>query len=265
MSVLHNDHMTNQSPINFVWLPGWGANSQLWQTWVNQAFSAYNNIFIDLPGHGKQVMATPSNETEILTQWLAVIVPQLPEKSVIIGWSLGGLLAQAIAISYPQKVLALVLMASSPCFVQRPDWLPALEQSLFERYLTEIATHSRQLLKSFFSLQALGDRQPRQLSKLLLPLIEQVTTSDGIHALQQGLSLLAQLDFRQQLATIQQPCLWLLAEQDAIVPLALVDALVHLQPQSFIYVIRNSSHVPFISQPNATAARIHEFLQQVSL
>jgi pimeloyl-ACP methyl ester carboxylesterase len=56
------------------------------------------------------------------------------------------------------------------------------------------------------------------------------------------------------------PCLWLLAEADAIVPYALADALVVLHPQSQIKKISQAGHLPFITQAEQTQQAILDFL-----
>lgn len=245
-----------------VFIHGWGANKRLWQDWAEAAFPQRQLVFVELPGHGEQIPLAIDTDEDVEAAWLATVVAQLPPQAVLVGWSLGGLMAQAIALRYPERVSALILLASSPCFVQRADWLPALEKGLFARYLSEVLTHTQTLLKSFLSLQSLGDAKPRQLMKNLLPLLSMVGQTGGVTSLRQGLFLLEQLDFRAQLKQLQQPTLWLLADQDAIVPMQLADELVALQPQARIYVIQQSSHLPFMSQPEQTAQLIHLFLQE---
>lgn len=242
-----------------VFLHGWGANSALWRSWIERHFVGYRITLIDLPGHGQSPQASWSDDA-LLDGWVDAIVAALPERGILVGWSLGGLLAQQIAWRYPQRVASLVLMASSPCFVQREDWLPALEKPLFARYLTEVTQQTQQLLKSFFSLQALGSQQPKQLIKQLLPLMNQVMSGHQL-SLRQGLWLLQTLDMRYQLADLTLPTLWLFADADAIVPSSLMAEIAHWQPQASCQLISASGHLPFLAQPSATAEAIISFLQ----
>jgi len=99
-----------------VFLHGWGANSALWRSWIERHFVGYRITLIDLPGHGQSPQASWSDDA-LLDGWVDAIVAALPERAILVGWSLGGLLAQQIAWRYPQRVTSLVLMASSPCFV----------------------------------------------------------------------------------------------------------------------------------------------------
>jgi pimeloyl-[acyl-carrier protein] methyl ester esterase len=144
--------------------------------------------------------------------------------------------------------------------VQREDWLPALEKSLFARYLTEVMQQTQQLLKSFFSLQALGSQQPKQQIKQLLPLMSQVMSGHQL-SLRQGLWLLQTLDMRYQLAELTMPTLWLFADADAIVPSSLMAEIAQWQPQASCHLITASGHLPFLAQPSVTAEAIISFLQ----
>lgn len=246
---------------DLVFIHGWGANSALWRAWIEHYFADYRITLIDLPGHGQSPQLACGDE-QVLDAWLEALVEVLPESAVIVGWSLGGLLAQALALRYPDRVQGLVLMASSPCFVQRDDWSSALETSLFARYLTEVMQQTQTLLKSFFSLQALGSQQPKQLIKQLLPLVHQLI--EGHQAsLYQGLRLLKTLDFRAELVRLTAPTLWLFADGDAIVPSALSFHIDKLQPQAQVVTISASGHLPFLAQPEQTSGLIGTFLQGI--
>lgn len=247
---------------DIVLIHGWGADSRIWQMWAEQTFIGYRLTFIDLPGHGNSP-ELDVEDTILADAWQNALLAVMPESAIVVGWSLGGLLAQRIALMQPQRVSALILIASSPCFVQQEGWLPALEKSLFARYLTEVVTQTLSLLKSFIALQTLGSPQPKQLLKQLLPLISD-TLSTHRGSLKQGLQLLETLDLRADLIQLSIPTLWLLAEQDAIVPAALAQALAQLQPQAQIQSISLAGHLPFLSAPEKTTTQVQTFLQGMS-
>jgi pimeloyl-[acyl-carrier protein] methyl ester esterase len=245
-----------------VLIHGWGARSAIWREWAIASFADYRLTLIDLPGHGNSPVLS-GDDAQLAHLWQDALLAVMPEKAIVIGWSLGGLLAQGIALSHPERVEALVLIASSPCFVQRVGWLPALDKSLFARYLTEVMTQTAGLLKSFIALQTLGSPQPRQLLKQLLSLVSDVSLQQ-VPALRQGLLLLETLDYRQQLTNLTMPTLWVLAAEDAIVPASLAPLLGSLQPQAEVVVLPAVGHLPFLSAPTQTAMQVNHFLQGVA-
>jgi pimeloyl-[acyl-carrier protein] methyl ester esterase len=245
-----------------VLIHGWGSDSQIWQAWAEATFVGYRLTLIDLPGHGKSTELNAA-DTRVAEVWQEALLAVMPTRAIVVGWSLGGLLAQRLALAHPERVSALLLIASSPCFVQKSGWLPALEQSLFARYLSEVMTQTLTLLKSFVALQTLGSQKPKQLLKQLLPLLtDTLTTHHG--ALKQGLQLLEQLDLRQEIDRLSMPTLWLLGEQDAIVPVALAKLLPSLQPQAQIQLVAEAGHLPFLSAAEDTTTLVTSFLQGIS-
>ncbi|MGL4185540.1 MAG: alpha/beta fold hydrolase, partial [Thiotrichaceae bacterium] len=88
-------------------------NSHVW-TPIRQALLELGQVtYIDLPGHGVNQHLTLGS----LPQAVAQISPYIPEQATLIGWSLGGLIAQALAQKLPERVQALSLIASTPKFV----------------------------------------------------------------------------------------------------------------------------------------------------
>jgi len=183
----------------------------------------------------------------------------MPDRAIVVGWSLGGLLAQRIALTQPERVERLILLASSPCFVQRDDWMPALASSLFARYLSEVMTQTRVLLKSFAALQVLGAAQPKLVLKQLLPVVSALSEAH-VPALYQGLRLLQVLDFRDQIHRLSMPTLWLWGTDDAIVPSVIADAIRQLQPTACQQQVV-AGHLLFLSAGAGVAAAMRDFIE----
>ena len=61
------------------------------------------------------------------------------KKPIWLGWSLGGLVASQIALRHPERVQALITVASSPCFSAREAW-PGIKPEVlagFQHQLSE--------------------------------------------------------------------------------------------------------------------------------
>jgi len=248
--------------VNLVFIHGWRAHSDLWRGWIESHFTDYRVTLIDLPGHGNSDPISLTEDQPLMEDWQNAIVEALPEQAILVGWSLGGLLAQQIAICYPHRVKALILIASSPCFVQREDWLPALSRPLVHHYIQEVTNNAVALFKSFFMLQSMGSPNPRKLYQQLSSSLMVLTTD--IASLKQGLTLLEEVDLRSQLVQIQQPTLWLLGEKDAIVPLELSLELAQLQPHAQLVRLDNCGHLPFMTCPEGLAVSINRFLVEIA-
>jgi len=119
---------------DLVLIHGWSMHSGVWQGLLQLLSTKYRCHLVDLPGHGKTVWR--ENDFD-LSQLLPSLSAQLPEKAVYLGWSLGGMIALAMANRYPNKVSKLIMLASTPSFVQQEGWPCAVfSNSLLINYLT---------------------------------------------------------------------------------------------------------------------------------
>ena len=102
--------MTEGQGRSIVALHGWGMNQLVWQPIRERLSQQAQVTWIDLPGHGRSVELKLGNLAEVVEQ----LIPYIPEGAVLIGWSLGGIIAQALAQRLPTQVAGLVLIASTP-------------------------------------------------------------------------------------------------------------------------------------------------------
>ena len=77
---------------------------------------------------------------------------------MILGWSLGGQVALEWARLRPERVGALVLMSTTPSFVQRPDWPHAMAEATLRQFGDELTVAYRQTLQRFVTLAGTGKR-----------------------------------------------------------------------------------------------------------
>ena len=101
---------------------GWGMNAAVWSELAEVLGSDFRLHLIELPGHG----GSPLQAGADLADWARACLEVAPPRAAWAGWSLGGLLALQAALSMPDRVARLVLVAATPRFVQGPDWAPAV-------------------------------------------------------------------------------------------------------------------------------------------
>lgn len=230
--------------IPLVLLHGWGLNSAIFTPLVEVLAQQYKVITIDLPGYGHSVECVPEDYSLAV---LADLVTQaVGEPAIYIGWSLGGLVATQVALGAANgNVLGLVTVASSPCFEQKENW-PGIKPELLNGFHQQIAKNIGQTLNGFLKIQAMGSPHLKDDIKLIQQLVMAAPLPDG-YALEQGLNLLANADFRQQLREITQPFLRIYGKMDGLVPRKIIEQVNELSPHSNVVVFDKASHAPFIS------------------
>ncbi len=255
---LHIEQFGSGPSLTFI--HGWGAQNSVWKEWIEHHFADHYRItLIELPGCGD----SPNIDTgdDLLQAWLDALVEALPENTHLVGWSLGGLLAQQIAVQHPQKVLSLTCLASTPRFIQAKDWHWAVQPKLMNDFVQALGKDAAATLNHFWKLQIQGSDGARQLIKLFISQMKQ-RKLPKVSSLAQGLKLLQIIDNRQALHHIQCPVLWLLGENDPLIPKEFVQEFSTIQPQAEISLITGAAHMPFFSHAEQTAAALQRFLNK---
>ncbi len=246
-----------ESAKNITLIHGWGAESSIWQQWATDEFAEHYNItLIDLPGFGDSPQLATTDNLE--QDWLDALAKVLPNKTHLLGWSLGGLLAQQLTLQYPQKITSLVCLASTPRFTQNDGWTRSVSPQIIGDFIKSIALEINGVLKKFWRLQLQGSKNSKQLMKDLINHMSNRKTPK-LKPLNQGLILLKDMDNRSLLKNISIPTLWILGEKDPLIPQDIRLNLAKLQPLAEINILEGGTHIPFFSHPQQTAAILLNF------
>jgi pimeloyl-[acyl-carrier protein] methyl ester esterase len=268
-SIKYADNLALQSKSNkktpLVLIHGWGLNSGVWQPLIEKFLrnevNANDNeleiITIDLPGFGKNhhVNITPYSLTNICRH----IAEKIDRPAVYLGWSLGGLVATKMALSYPEKVLGLITVASSPHFVENinkeissretagnfNDW-PGIKQNILINFHQQLSEDIEKTLRNFLKIQAMGSPHIRQDLKEITKLVMQHKLPSQ-QTLANSLQLLSSSDLRLQLTNVKQPFLRLYGANDSLVPTSIIPLVNKLAINSEQHIFNAASHAPFIS------------------
>lgn len=101
---------TGEGNCHLVLLHGWGLNAKVWDCITPQLASHFTLHLVDLPGYGRSGGFGAMSLEEMAQR----VLEKAPERAIWLGWSLGGLVASQVALSHPDRVQALVTVASSP-------------------------------------------------------------------------------------------------------------------------------------------------------
>lgn len=258
--------LTTKQKIPLVLLHGWGLNSGVWQPFVDNLPSSFLDSFsvitLDLPGFGVNVNIDISPYS--LANICQCISKTISQPAIYLGWSLGGLVATEMALQYPEKVLGLITVASSPRFLERlPNknsdndimW-PGIKPSVLSAFHQQLDVDTKKTISGFLKIQAMGSPHIRQDIKLISQLIFQHEMADK-KTLDESLTLLESSDFRRRLSDIEQPFLRLYGQADSLVPKSVIEKVNQLVPDSDFHVFTQASHAPFISHT-------HEFTETLT-
>ncbi|HAU5565212.1 TPA: pimeloyl-[acyl-carrier protein] methyl ester esterase [Serratia fonticola] len=243
---------------DLVLLHGWGLNAEVWQNIVPRLSPHFRLHLVDLPGFGRSQGFGALTLVDMAQQ----LVPQLPERAVLLGWSLGGLVASQIALTQPERVTALISVASSPCFTAHEDW-PGIKPETLESFQQQLSNDFQRTVERFLALQTMGTENARQDARQL----KEVVLSQpmpSVAVLEGGLEILREVDLRAQLPQLTMPFMRLYGSLDGLVPRRIAKQLNEALPCSPAVVMEKAAHAPFISHPDTFCQHIIYFIQAVS-
>lgn len=241
---------------DLVLLHGWGFNGAVWQEIVPLLAPYYRLHLVDLPGFGHSHECVMSDMQ--LSAWSELVIAQLPAQFNLLGWSMGGLIAQRMALDHPLRVQKLILTGSTPCFVQQENW-PGIQPDVLSSFHRLLQQDPRKTIERFLAIQAMGSESVKEDVKRLKNRL-QLRPQASLSALDGGLNLLATVDLRAELAQLQCPVLGLYGRLDSLVPVRVADAVSTLLSNSHSVVFAHAAHTPFVSHPQPFADALCAFL-----
>jgi len=239
-----------------VLLHGFGLNLRVFDGMVAVLAAHYRVTAIDLPGHG----ASAWNAQAGSPSWLAGLAAALPRAATLVGWSLGGQLALQLAAQPALAVRRLVLIASSPRFVQAPDWPAGLTPATLQSFAAQLERDAPRTIADFLELQVRGSLDAAMV-RTRLQLALQQHGAARTEALRAGLELLEHNDLRELARRVDLPALLIAGQYDRVTPPQAAQALARLLPAARLLQIPRAGHAPFLSHPAMVTAALLDFLR----
>lgn len=243
--------------------PGAGRSLSVFTQHLSQRF---RTIAPDLRGYGDSQTQKDFLMIDHLTDLEAVLDRYNISRYLILGWSLGGILAVELALKFPERVSGLILVATSA----RP-WGDHPSISLQDNIYTGIAAILNRLRPGWqWNIDTFGKRSLfRHLVQTHTPATYEYLANEAMYAylktsraatrslslaLQQGYNRLSDLD------KIQCPCLVLAGEQDRHITAASSREMVQSLQNCESHYYPNTAHLLPWEIPDQILADIDRWL-----
>jgi len=223
--------------------------------WVNQlrgSLKAFRVAAIDLPGHGKSD-PIPQASVEGYAETVAEFLEALGSGPVlVVGHSLGGAIAIALAAQRPHAVTGLVLLASCA----KLPWV----DSSWGRLLPYLPGP---LWKTFFISTAQKLLFARGVPGHAVSLGMQELRSCRAETILKDLQAAKAMDLTQQATGLDVPTLILCGSQDRLTPPALSADLKGLIPGSRLSLIEEAGHMLLLEVPTRVNEEVLNFAKSL--
>ena len=236
---------------DLVLVHGWGLPSRVWHGVLPSLAARFRVHCVDLPGYGESCTVP----VRAFDDTVGLLGESLPGDAIVCGWSQGAQLALALARHAPRRVRSLVLVAATPCFVERPGWGCAMSTETFDAFAAGLASDADATLAGFIRLAALNGARGREAIRDLGKVL-----SDGPpaapHTLSTTLAWLRDTDLRSEVAQLKVPTLVIHGEADAVTSPAAGRWLAARIPQARFVGLSACAHVPFMTHAAEFVAAI---------
>ncbi len=252
-SALHCE--TQGAGPDVVLLHGWGLHGGIWTRIVRALADEFRVTCPDLPGHGRSAASVARTLQSAAQQ----VADSAPRGATWIGWSWGAMVALQAAASDLADIARLVLVASTPRFVQGADWTCAVPAAVVRDFVAGLEREPEATLQRFLALQTRGAEHAQAVLRSLRASLNAHGRPDA-QGLRDGLAMLAGADLRPLLASVACPVLLIMGGRDTLVPGGAADAMLGALRTARLERIEGAGHAPFLSHEARFLAALRAFL-----
>lgn len=241
-------------------LHGWSMSSTVFAEVQADLARDFRVLAPDLRGHGSSAPG-PGYALADFAADLSVWLDALDlDQAALLGWSLGGEVAQLLAAQQPERFWRLLLVASTPCFAATPDWVHGLPQSQIKVMGRDLRRNYELTMNSFFALQFADDELERERYRQIVGFAVRAGRLPAPDVALEALETLRCADLRPLLPQLTLPALVLHGARDRIIPVGAGRYLGTALPKARYVEWSQVGHAPFLSRAPETLQLWREFL-----
>ena len=237
-------------------LHGVGGGKEAWpETLQALAGAGFRAVAWDMPGYGASATIAPYANQGLALAFEALLDHVNAERNVVLGHSMGGMIAQEACVLFPEKVHGLILSATSPAFGKPGgEW-------------------QKQFLESRFAPldagRGLAGLAPELVRGMVAPDASAAAIAAAVALMSRvpeatyraALSAIVSFDRRANLPNIHVPTLCLAGEQDRNAAPAVMEKMAQHIPEAEYRCLAGVGHLANLEDPDAFNAAVLGFLK----
>ena len=242
-----------------VLLHGVGADGRMFAPVTERLADSARPIVWNLPGYGGKPLDGPLTFPGLAAALSADLDTHLSPQmgaapAVVLGHSIGGMLALEFAATFPERVRALILSATTPAFGSRDG---AFQREFLKSRLAPLdAGRTMAELAPEFAPRLVGSGAAPEAAPTAAGLMAELPEA----TFRAGLSCLVTFDRRADLASIAVPTLLIAGDEDANAPLKTMTRMAEAIPGARLEVLSGIGHLAPLECPDRYADIVRRFL-----
>ncbi|MDW8468868.1 MAG: alpha/beta fold hydrolase [Burkholderiales bacterium] len=213
----------------------------------------------DQPGYGTSPTVEPYDFEQVSAALRRLIDALGRDPVVLVGHSMGGMVAQEAYVRFPERIKALVLCFTSPAF--------AGADTAFAREFVAARLAPLEAGQSMAEIAArlLPTMRGRKSDPAGLALAERVMAAVPPETYRKAVRMLATFDRRRELAAIRVPTLLVAGSDDRTAPPSVMEKMARQIPGAEFVLLDGCGHLGPMDQPEAFNSALADFLRRHSL
>ena len=231
-----------------------GLDSTCWVSQVEALILSFRVLRVDLRGHGRSDVPPPPYTLSGLAADVHSLLQQLQRVPAhVIGLSLGGMVAQVLALEHPKDVRSLVLADTNSTLP------PEARRAMIERGESAkrggMASVIESTLTRWFTPAFMGSDVVARCRERLL--------ADDVQGWAAAWHAISELDTEPRLGEIRVPTLVMTGEVDVSAPVARARAMAERIPGAVLHVVAGAPHMAPLERPDLFNPPVLDFLRKV--
>jgi pimeloyl-ACP methyl ester carboxylesterase len=251
LKMFYYDNHATHKPV-MVFIHGLGENLNSWHNQIDYFKTDYRVIAMDLRGHNRTDDGT---KAITIKQFAADVIALLDvlqiQQAHIVGLSMGGIIAQQLAIDYPERILTLSL-CDTACYATDEA------KAKLDGRIEMIKSISMDEMANFIVTACLPAKYDQKIYDEAFAIFRVNRQAPYLAATVATFSI----DFRNDLPKITLPTLVFTGELDKATPVEAAECIHKLIPHSEMHVIPGVGHLSKLEKPGEFNQLIEDFLSR---
>jgi len=243
-----------------VLLHGFAEDGTIWDGLTASLKNDYRLIVADLPGCGRSPLPEIPKAGMPLEELADLIIALLDEEGIqqciLIGHSMGGYITLAVAEKYPDRLKAFGLFHST-AYADSAEKIAGRRKSIEFINKNGAPAFIRQSTPNLFAESTRKERP-----ELINSLIDRYASFDPNTLVHYQEAMISRPDRTHVLQQFTGPVLFIIGEQDALIPLQSSLQQTHMPRLSHIHILENAGHMGMLENRDGSHRILDDFLRQ---